>query len=153
MNIERYDGKIEKFDIDFKGWREADKNIKSGSEYVKWVDNLDFDMGKYTSTMRNVLKGLINITAKAGNVIIRVGRILLDILIKVAIKFPNTVMGGLLGFLLGSLCSAIPFVGFILGPIVTPLFTLAGGLMGFITDCKNKIAAIGIESQVRFSIK
>jgi hypothetical protein len=153
MNIERYDGKIEKFDVDFKGWKEADKNIKSVSEYMKWVDNLDFDMGKYTSTMRNILKGLMNITAKVGNVIIRFGKILLDILMKVVFDNPNAIAGIVFGFFFGLICFTIPLVGFLLGPIMTPLFTLAGGLTGFVTDFQTKIMAAGVESRVMSSMR
>jgi hypothetical protein len=156
MEFTRNDGVTGRFaeDMNLDAWRETDKSAKSNNKYYEdWIDNLDFDMGKFTSTMKNALKAMMGITITVGKIVLRVGKIMLDILMRLMREFPNTIMGVAIGFFFGALCSAIPFLGWALAPALTPLFMLGGGLMGFFTDCSSKFAASGMEISFRKSIR
>jgi hypothetical protein len=132
-------GSIYKFDSteSFDQWVELSDSCKKDTFYEGWIDRLE----DVSATMRNLLKELVQLTAKIGKRVLRIGKIILSALMKIISLYPNTSVGMLLGFAFGVLCSSIPFLGWLLGPIVIPLFTLTGGITGYIADISNKIGA------------
>jgi hypothetical protein len=135
-------------DANFDQWFELNQACKQGSYYEDWINRQE----DISATMKNVLKDLVKFTVKVGSVVLRIGKIVLNIVMKIILQFPNTIAGILLGFIFGLICSSIPFLGWLLGPIMTPLFALAGGIIGFMADMSNKITASGLEGKIRSKI-
>jgi sorbitol-specific phosphotransferase system component IIBC len=144
-------GSTYRFDtgVNFDKWISLNDACKKDDFYEDWIDRLE----DVSATMRNVLKELIKFTTKVGKVVLRIGKIVLNLISKILLKFPNTVSGILVGFILGLICSSIPFLGGLLGPIVIPLFALLGGIKGFMADMSTKLASPGLESRIRTQIK
>lgn len=130
----------------FEQWLLLNNDCMKDDAYKKWADRLE----DVSANMRNFFKEvLLPFAAKVGGVVIKVGKIILNILMKIATQFPNTISGIVVGFILGVIFTSIPIIGWLLGSFVTPLFTLAGGVMGFMADMSNKIANSGLEAKIR----
>ena len=133
----------------FDQWLLFNNDCQKDDVYKKWVDRLE----DVSANIRNFFKEiLIPFVTKIGEVVIKIGKIILNILMKIASQFPNTISGILVGFALGLIFTSIPVIGWLLGSLLTPLFALAGGVMGFMADMSKKIADSGLETKIRSKI-
>jgi hypothetical protein len=107
----------------------------SDEEYESKIDNME----GLTRGWRDILKLIIRCTFKIGDYIIKIGKILFNILLYLLLHFFNMIIGTLVGLFFGILCSSIPVLGVILGPMVTPVFALSGGVLGYLKDMTQKI--------------
>jgi hypothetical protein len=124
-----------KDDIDFAKLNEMNGECQSSKAYERWIKELDIG-----TTMKATLIKLNEAVIHVGKVTFKIGKILLNVIMEIAKQFPNTIMGLVVGFTLGLLFSSIiPFLGWLLSPIVIPFFTIYGGIKGFMADMQNKI--------------
>ena len=84
------------------------------------------------------------------------GRKLLDYVCKLVKEFPNAAFGLILGGVAGALFSAIPGLGWLLGPLVSSILMLVGFVGGVVLDFQDKmltrkIAATVTEQNERLS--
>lgn len=134
-------GEIQSITITSEQAKQMNSELEDTTVYERWINNQDF--GKNGDKIKKVLIKMLSITQKVGDTILNIGKVVVDFFIKLIKKllqeFPNTVLGMIGGLLLGLLVSCIPILGWILDALVIPLFVSIGGILGFITDMKNKI--------------
>jgi len=134
--------------FDFSRLEEYNRECKTDREYNSWLKNIDAPR-----EYKAVLMELTKVTVTVGKVIFKVGKVVLNLLIEVIRQFPMTACGLLIGFVLGVIAAHIPLIGWILGPLIVPLFTLAGGVIGFLTDMSNKINNQSVVNQLQGMIQ
>lgn len=134
-------GEIQSITITSEQAKQMNSELEDTTAYERWINNQDF--GKNGDKIKKVLIKMLSITQKVGDTILNIGKVVVDFFIKLIKellqKFPNTVLGMIGGLLLGLLVSCIPVLGWILDALVIPLFVSIGGILGFITDMKNKV--------------
>jgi len=97
------------------------------------IDNLDI-----SADAKSALHWISTTTIKAGKFIIQIGRKIIDFVCSVYKEFPSATFGMIFGGIVGCLISSIPVIGFILGPVVTPLFMAWGVVSGGKEDIADK---------------
>lgn len=136
-----FTGEVKTVTITEEQAKTMNADLDDTEEYEDWIDNQDF--GVYGDKIKPILKKLLGVTQTVGKTILRIGKFLVDFIMKflklILKEFPNAVFGILAGFVLGLLISWIPFVGWILGGLAIPLCISVGGILGFAADMKNKI--------------
>jgi len=129
--------------------QELNASCRSDEECHSWIDNLDSDATPAQRTVKLILKNLINFTVQAGKLVLKMGKIILENVIKIVKAFKNTIAGLVAGFVLGTIFSAIPLIGWLLGPIMIPLLTVVGGVAGFMADMSGKMHDAELEAKIR----
>lgn len=85
-----------------------------------------------------VLDSLLNYSMKIGDLILNIGRKILEIILYFVQNFPNMIIGTIIGFTIGSIISSIPILGWALGWLILPLSTALGMGMGLKVDLQDK---------------
>lgn len=71
---------------------------------------------------------------KVGTTVVKIGHKILEVVLGIVSRFPNASFGLVFGAIAGALIGGIPLIGFVLGPVVTPLLAAFGLLMGVKAD-------------------
>jgi len=99
--------------------------------------------------VKAMLNELLNFSIKVGEVVLEVGRKIIEVL-KVLVKaYPNTAAGLLVGSLIGLLLSSIPVLGWLLGWLLVPLFTALGLALGMWKDLGDTELGTAIEDVLK----
>lgn len=88
--------------------------------------------------VKSMLYALSKVTFKTGQIIIKIGRKLIDCVTQLFKEFPNASYGMIFGAIAGFLVGAVPFLGAVLGPFVAPLLLAFGFFKGLTEDIKEK---------------
>lgn len=114
--------------------------IKSMSDFEmseagikKLIDNLDI-----SADAKCLLHSVSNITIRAGQFIITIGRKIIDFVCCVFKEYPSATFGMIFGGIVGFLVTSIPIIGIVLGPIVAPIAITLGLILGSYEDLKDK---------------
>jgi len=91
-----------------------------------------------------LLMDLAQITLTVGERIVAVGRKIITVAFDLVERYPNTTFGLVVGLTLSVLVSSVPLLGFLLGPLLTPLFLAFGLSMGALADFKE----FGVRSRI-----
>ena len=91
-----------------------------------------------------LLMDLARITLTVGERIVAVGRKIISVAFDLVERYPNTTFGLVVGLTLSVLVSSVPLLGFLLGPLLTPLFLAFGLSMGALADFKE----LGVRSRI-----
>lgn len=75
---------------------------------------------------------------RVGDVVVRIGRKILDVVFGIISSYPNTTFGIIFGAIAGFLIASIPLLGALIGPIVTPILAALGLMKGFMSDLADK---------------
>jgi hypothetical protein len=119
----------------------SDKKVK------EVIDQLDV-----SADAKSALFAIAKVTIVVGGQIIKIGRKILDVIVRLANEFPNAGFGAILGGVLGFLVGSVPFIGLILGPICTPLLIAFGLAVGTMQDFRDKaLVSKIISAQQNFS--
>ena len=86
---------------------------------------------------KSILIGMADISAKAGDTVIAIGRHVLGFIFDLFRQFPNSSFGLIAGFVIGSLIGAIPLFGAALAAVFTPLLMAFGLARGAVADLGN----------------
>ena len=117
------------------GFIESMRNFEMSDEGIKrMIDKLDI-----SADAKSLLYTLSKATFRAGEYIIKIGRKILDVVCHTFSEFPMSTFGTVFGGIVGTLISSIPFLGIILGPIVTPILMALGLLGGLVLDYQDKL--------------
>lgn len=122
-------------------------------------DLLEFDLSEealkkrldklsISADMKSILFTIAKTTIKVGTVVVKLGRKILDIVIKVLADFPMATTGAIFGAILGQLIATVPVIGFVFGPFVGPLSIALGFAMGGLQDFSNKSLAQRVAASV-----
>lgn len=124
----------------FKGFNdEAVPKIKLHT----YIDNLNIP-----AEGKAILEKILNFTLKIGDIVINIGRKIIEIIVFLSKKFPNALMGALIGFFIGTLISLIPIIGWILGWLVMPLAIFSGTIYGLKSDLDDKLVKNTVSSDI-----
>ncbi|MBT5235531.1 MAG: hypothetical protein HON51_09655 [Gammaproteobacteria bacterium] len=115
----------------------------SDSKLQSYIDNLDM-----SADAKVLIGSILKTTVKVGELIVRVGKRLVELVVMIVAKFPNATFGLILGLLVGALVAAIPFLGAILSTFVMPIAAIFGLAKGYIDDCKDQALAHKIAEAV-----
>jgi hypothetical protein len=113
----------------------------------KLIDNLDV-----SADVKSGLYMISQATIKAGQFILKVGRKIIDFIALTFKEYPNASFGMIFSAIVGFLISAIPIIGVVLGPFVTPILIALGLIVGLYNDIQDKALLRKItESNAKFS--
>ena len=129
-------GEWETIDISeeqFNSFNKINEEATSTDKLKNYIDNLNI-----SPEMKAMLDSILNLTIKVGEMIVNIGRKIIEVVIYIVQQFPNMVMGTIIGFILGTLISSIPILGWIFGPIVIPALTFIGATYGLSFDMTDK---------------
>lgn len=128
---EEFSIESEKVDSDFINsmsiFEMADDAVK------RLIDNLDV-----SADAKKLLYKFSQITIKAGEMIVKIGRKIIDFVCKIYKEFPSATFGIIFGAIVGLLVSTIPILGAVLGAFFTPIAMIFGLLSGLKEDIKDK---------------
>lgn len=110
----------------------------------KKLDRLDI-----SADAKSILFTIAKTSIRVGTVVVQLGRKVLDLVIGLLSEFPNATKGAIIGGLFGVLVSAVPLIGLVLGPLLTPLAVALGFLNGVWEDIGDKAMARRIASEVK----
>ena len=120
----------------------------SKKEISRHIDNLNM-----SADVKVLLNKMITVTIEVGKTIIKVGQKILEVVISLIKAYPNTTIGLVLGYFLGLLIASIPILGWVLGPIATPLLAALGAFHGLKTDFNNKAVEARVKEDIREDIR
>ena len=109
------------------------KDRVSDAKLQSYIDNLDL-----SADAKLLIASISQKTVKVGELVIRVGKRIIEIVIMIASKFPNATFGLLLGLLVGALVAAIPLIGGLLGAFVLPIAAAFGLVTGYRDDIRDR---------------
>lgn len=99
----------------------------------RMIDNLDV-----SADVKSLLYSFSKATIKVGEYVVKIGRKIIDYICNLFKAFPNVSFFMIFGAIAGLLVSMIPIIGWVLGPIVTPILMLAGMAVGIYEDLRDK---------------
>ena len=97
------------------------------------IENLNI-----SADAKGYLYSMVNATMKVGEFVIKVGRKIIEYVFMVLSEFPNATFGMIFAAIAGFLISSIPFVGALIGPLVTPILMVLGLTSGLIEDLQDR---------------
>lgn len=109
------------------------KDRVSDTKLQSYIDNLEL-----SADAKALIASILKTAVKVGDLVIRVGKRIVEIVIMIASKFPNATFGLILGLLVGVLVSAIPLIGGFLGAFVLPIAAAFGLATGYMDDIKDQ---------------
>jgi len=127
---------IENIDDTFKPYI-SEEQISSS------LDNINV-----SSETKAILNEVKSIVISIGGKLVKIGLKIIETIIFLLKKYPNAVMGLIIGLAFGLLLSSIPLVGWIIGPIVTPLAAALGLALGYMQDIGNEKLRNEIDSHI-----
>jgi len=113
-----------------------DNQIKS------YIDNL-----KISPEIKVILESILNYSMKVGNLMLNIGRKIVEVIIYFVQNFPNMIIGTIVGFTIGTIISSIPILGWALSWLIIPLSTALGMGMGLKVDMQDKKLATKIKDE------
>jgi hypothetical protein len=108
----------------------------SDEKLQSYIDNLDL-----SADAKALIASILKTAVKVGDLVIRVGKRIVEIVVMIVSKFPNTTFGLVLSLLVGALVSAIPLIGGLLGAFVLPLAAAFGLATGYMDDIRDQSLA------------
>jgi len=105
----------------------------SDSKLQSYIDNLEM-----SADAKAIIASILKTAVKVGDLVVRVGKRIVEIVVMIAAKFPNATFGLILGLLVGVLVAAIPVLGGILGAFVLPIAAAFGLARGYMEDIKDE---------------
>jgi uncharacterized protein YacL len=109
------------------------KDRVSDAKLQGYIDNLNL-----SADAKALIASILKKAIKVGDLVIRVGKRIVELVILIASKFPNATFGLVLGLLVGVLVSAIPLIGGLLGAFVLPIAAVFGLATGYMEDIKDQ---------------
>lgn len=110
----------------------ASLGLSSGELKAK-IDNL-----AVSADAKALLFQVATKVIRVGETVIKIGQKILETVLEIIKAYPNTSFGVVFGAIAGTLVSSIPVIGWVLGPIVTPILVLFGMSAGAVMDFSNK---------------
>jgi len=111
-------------------------------QIISYIDNL-----KISPEIKAVLDSILNYSMKVGDLILNIGRKIVEVIIYFVQNFPNIIIGTIIGFTIGTIISSIPILGWALGWLILPLSTALGMGMGLKVDIQDKKLANKIKDE------
>ncbi|WP_406645691.1 hypothetical protein QEZ52_17135 [Aliisedimentitalea scapharcae] len=110
----------------------ATLDLSTGELKAK-IDNLDV-----SADVKALLFQIATKVIRVGETVVKIGQKILETVLTVIKSYPNTTFGVVFGAIAGTLISSIPVIGWVLGPVVTPILILFGMSAGAVMDISDK---------------
>ena len=91
---------------------------------------VQIDAMSISADIKAMLYSFSKTTIKAGRVILKIGKKILDILFSLLRAFPNITFGIIFGLIVGALVASIPVLGVAIGSLATTIAVAFGFVMG-----------------------
>ena len=105
----------------------------SDSKLQSYIDNLDLP-----ADAKVLIASILKTAVRVGEMVIRIGKKIVEIVIMIASKFPNATFGLVLGLIVGALVTSIPLIGGLLGAFVLPIAAAFGLVTGYMDDLSDQ---------------
>lgn len=97
-----------------------------------------------------LLRDLARITVRVGEVVVAIGRKVVDFAFELMKAFPNTVFGVIIGLIVAALVGSVPVLGALLAPLAVAFGLAKGaledvknsGLRGRVADLERAVATV-----------
>ncbi len=109
------------------------KDKVSDSKLQTYIDNLDI-----SADAKALIASILKTAVKVGELVVRVGKRIVEVAVMIATKFPNAAFGLILGLLAGALVAAIPIIGTFFAAILAPIAALFGLVKGYVDDVRDQ---------------
>ena len=119
---------------------EALSTTTSSAVLQSHIDNLSV-----SADVKMFLGNVSEAIVRVGELVIHLGKKILEAVLFIHSRYPSTSIGLLLGLLMGVLASTIPLLGWLLGPLVGLVASLFGVVVGSLDDLKDREIARQIE--------
>ena len=108
----------------------------SDSKLQSYIDNLDLP-----ADAKALIASILKTAVRVGEMVIRIGKKIVEIVLMIASKFPNATFGLVLGLIVGALVASIPLIGGLLGAFVLPIAAAFGLATGYVNDVRDQSLA------------
>jgi len=108
----------------------------SDSKLQSYIDNLDLP-----ADAKALIASILKTAVRVGEMVIRIGKKIVEIVLMIASKFPNATFGLVLGLIVGALVASIPLIGGLLGAFVLPIAAAFGLATGYVDDVRDQSLA------------
>ncbi len=102
---------------------------RSDAQILRRIDSLSL-----SADAKALLADLLKLGTEVGNVILRIGRKVLDFVLSLIQQFPNLAFAVVLAAVFAALLSMVPVLGGLLSPILTPLALALGVSWGTLKE-------------------
>ena len=124
--VEIEDDKVNQLYEEFKSRGRPKREIN------RMIDNLEI-----SADAKALIKSIMDAVIKVGEVVLRIGKRIIEIVFDVVKRFPNATFGLVLGVILSVLIASIPIIGAILAPLLAPVLIAFGLGAGFMKDMRG----------------
>jgi hypothetical protein len=108
----------------------------SDSKLQSYIDNLDLP-----ADAKALIASILKTAVRVGEMVIRIGKKIVEIVLMIASKFPNATFGLVFGLIVGALVASIPLIGGLLGAFVLPIAAAFGLATGYVNDVRDQSLA------------
>jgi len=115
----------------------------SSNELKSKIDNLAI-----SADAKVLLFQFAKQVVRVGETVVKIGQKVLETILAVIKAYPHTSFGLVFGAVAGTLVGTIPMIGWVLGPLVTPIFILFGMSVGAVMDIADK----AVERRIKASL-
>jgi hypothetical protein len=111
------------------------RDINDAMPLRKIADALD--RMSLSADTKALLMDLAAVTVKAGEFVVNLGRKILTLALAVVQAFPGTIFGTVVAVVAGAMIAAVPLLGAVLAPLMSPLLMAFGLTMGALSDLRD----------------
>ena len=126
ITVEIEDDKVNRLYEEFKSRGRPKRELN------RMIDNLEI-----SADAKVLIKSIMDAEIKVGDVVLRIGKRIIEIVSDIVKRFPNATFGLVLGVILSALIASIPIIGAILGTLLAPVLIAFGLGAGFMKDMKE----------------
>lgn len=129
------DGKTVEFESELVGAEFIARMTSFGlseEDIRRRIDRLDV-----SADVKSFLFALTRASISVGRSVVRIGRKVIDFVCGLLKEFPKMTFFAILGAVAGMLVASIPILGFVLGPILTPISIAVGAAFGVLEDLRD----------------
>lgn len=122
--------------------------INSSSPLRAVIDRID--RMEMSADAKALLRDLARITIRVGEVVVAIGRKVVDFAFELMKAFPNSIFGVIVGLIVAALVSSVPVIGALLAPLAVAFGLAKGaledvkdsGLRGRVADLERAVATV-----------
>ncbi len=125
----------------------TDMTIESRNELLRDVNDAlplrkiaeALDRMSLSADTKALLMDLAAVTVKAGEFVVNLGRKILTLALSIVRAFPGTIFGTVIAVAAGAMIAAVPLLGAVLAPLMSPLLMAFGLTMGALSDLRDPL--------------
>lgn len=124
---------VEVSDEQYEDLEKLAQDRVSDERLQSFIDNLDI-----SADAKALIASILGKAIKVGELVIRVGKRIIEIVVMLVNKYPNAAFGMILGLLVGHLVASIPILATVLGAFLPKIAAAFGLVFGYLEDIKDQ---------------